>query len=245
MIKKILTIITLLFSVFSFSQLNQIDSQKRKQGAWEVYHSNSATLKYKGQFKDNKPTGVFTYYYESNKVKAKVKYLEFGRITYSQVYHESSGRIKAMGKYINQKKDSTWTYFDNVGNVKSKEAYKNGKLNGQRVIYYEPIDGKYVVSRFEYYKDDLLHGTFKEYHQNTKLRTEGNYKDGNFDGDIKYYYPNGKMERLERYRFAVKHGWWIFFDQEGNQVGTRLFWEGNLLEGKALETKKAELKANR
>ena len=229
----------------SFGQLNQKDSQKRKQGKWEVFHKNTSIYKYKGQFKNDKPYGIFTYYYFSGRTKAKVNYKEGGRITYSQVYHESSGKIKALGKYINQKKDSTWTYFDNKGNVKSKESYINNKLEGQRVIYYEPYEGKYVVARYEYYKNNTLHGSFKEYHQNTKLKAEGNYVDGNYNGDIKYYYPNGKMERLERYKYAVKHGWWIFFDSTGKQVGTRLFWEGKLLKGKALEDKKAELKAKR
>jgi len=244
--KNIFTTLLIFISLCSFSQsTNQIDSQKRKQGPWEKYYPNSAMIKYKGQFKDNKPYGLFTYYYPSGRVEAQVRFLEGGRITYSQVYHESSAKIKAMGKYINQKKDSTWTYFDNRGNVKSKEKYINDKLNGQRVVYYEPVEGKYVVARYEYYKNNMLHGIFKEYHTNTKLKAEGNYVDGNLDGIVKYYHPNGKLERIERYKHAVKHGWWVFYNPDGTQAGERLFWEGQLLKGKALEAKKAELRANK
>lgn len=241
---KILTLFLIISSI-AIGQLNQVDAQKRKQGKWEVFFENTAQHKYTGQFKDNNPYGIFTYYYLSGRVKAKVNYKSNGQITLSQVYHESSGHIKAMGKYVDQKKDSTWTYFDNVGNVKSKETYKGGKLEGQRVIYYEPVDGRYVVARYEYYKNNVLDGTFKEYHQNTKLKAEGTYVDGNLNGEIKYYFTSGKIERLERYKFAVKHGWWIFFNENGTQAGTKLFWEGRALKGAELEEKKAELKANR
>ncbi len=240
-----LAVLVLFAGTLCFGQINQVDAQKRKQGPWEKYYPNSALIKYKGQFKDNKPYGLFTYYYPSGRIEAKVKFLKGGYITYSQLYHETSGRIKAMGKYIDQKKDSTWTYFDNRGNVKSKENYVKDKLEGQRVVYYEPVNGKYIVARYEYYKNNTRHGTFKEYHPNTKLKAEGEYVDGNFNGTIKYYYPNGKTERIERYKYAVKHGWWIFYNDKGVQVGTRLFWEGRLLKGKALEAKKAELKAQR
>ena len=239
------TLITILFTALCFGQINQVDANKRKQGPWKKYYPNTGALKYEGQFKDNKPYGVFTYYYKTGRVEAKVKFLKGGYITYSKMYHESSGMIKATGKYVNQKKDSTWTYFDNKGNVKSKEVYKDNKLEGQRVIYYEPVNGKYVVARYEYYKNDVLHGTYKEYHTNTKLKSEGQYVDGNLDGLVKFYYPNGKMERIERYKYAVEHGWWVFYDNTGKQIGERLFWEGKLLKGKALEAKKAELKAGR
>ncbi len=243
--KLSITLALLFIGSICFGQINQVDAQKRKQGPWEKFYPKSAVMQYKGQFKNNKPTGLFTYYYESGKVEAKIRFIDGGITTYSQMYHESSGRIKALGKYVNQQKDSTWTYFDNKGNVKSKEAYVNGKLEGQRVVYYEPMNGKYIVARFEYYKGNVLHGTFKEYHQNTKLRAEGEYLDGNLNGTVKYYHTNGKVERIERYKFAVKHGWWIFLDDKGTQVGKRLFWEGKLLKGKALIAKKEELKALR
>ena len=242
---KVLSLFLILTLTSLGQPVNRKDAQKRKQGPWEVFYQNSSLYRYKGQFKDDKPYGRFTYYYESGRVQAVVDYLPGGKVTRSKVYHETSGYIKAYGKYINQKKDSVWTYFDNVGNVKSKENYVNGNLEGQRVVYYEPIDGQYVVARYEYYKNNVLHGVFKEYHQNTKLKSEGEYRDGHLNGDVKFYYTNGKMERLERYKYAVKHGWWIFFNQDGTQAGTRLYWEGRVLKGEELEQKKAELKAKR
>ncbi|MGJ8661293.1 MAG: hypothetical protein ACSHXL_04590, partial [Bacteroidota bacterium] len=61
-------IICLVVSNTVFSQLNVTDKQGRKQGNWQKAYPKSSALEYKGTFKDNKPVGVFTYYYPSNKV---------------------------------------------------------------------------------------------------------------------------------------------------------------------------------
>jgi antitoxin component YwqK of YwqJK toxin-antitoxin module len=154
----------------------------------------------------------------------------------------NSGYLMAMGKYINQKKDSIWLYFDDRGTISYQEKYLGGLLNGQTVYYYEPKEGKLPVARYEYYEDDILNGEFREYHENMKLKAEGNYLDGNLHGKIKYYHGNGKLQKICRYKHAVKHGFWIFYNEEGKQVGDKLYWEGLLLKGAARERKIAEMK---
>lgn len=225
-------------------QVNQVDSQGRKQGTWKKAYDNSAVYKYVGQFKDDKPIGKFVYYYETGEVEAVVNFMDDGVSAYSQMYHES-GYMMARGKYINQLKDSTWIYFDDRGIVSYQEDYKNGKLDGLKIIYYEPSDGKYLVARYYNYREGLLHGEFKTYHPNTQLASEGTYDNGNLNGDVKYYYPNGNLMRLERWKYAVKHGYWIFYGEDGKQVGYKLYWEGVQLKGDALAKKEAELKQNK
>ena len=243
--KTILTFVLLLFINLTFAQ-NKVDAQGRKQGPWKKPFKNSHALHYVGQFKDDKPYGEFTYYYESGGVESKMTFLNGGKVAYNKMYHESSGYIMAKGKYVNQQKDSLWVYYDNKGQLKSQETYKNGKLDGQRVVYYEPVNGQYRVAKFEYYTNGVRNGQFKEYYPNTKLKAEGAYKDGNLNGIVKYYHANGKIERVERYKYAVKHGWWIFYGKDGRQVGTELFWEGKKLkDGPEKEKRAEELKANR
>ena len=65
-----LTLLVVLLAGTGFAQINQVDSQGRKQGKWEKTHPESAVYQYRGEFKDDKPVGKFTYYYESSKVKA-------------------------------------------------------------------------------------------------------------------------------------------------------------------------------
>lgn len=242
--KSILTVLILLVGLASFSQ-NKTDDQGRKQGVWKKGYKNSTVFRYVGQFKNDKPYGEFTYYYESGNIQSKIKFQKNGTVAYNVMYHESSGYVMAKGKYLNEAKDSLWLYYDNKGQLKSQETFKKGKLDGQRVVYYEPVNGKYIVAKFEYYTNGVRNGQFKEYYPNTKLKGEGVYKTGNLNGMVKYYRPNGSLERIERYQYAVKHGWWIFFDKNGRQVGSELFWEGKKLKGAEKEKRTAELKANK
>ena len=215
-------------SVFGQDQpgqkVNQKDSQGRKQGVWKQAYSNVKVFRYVGQFKNDIPYGKFVYYYET----AVVYFTDNGHTTRSEMYHHS-GYLMAKGKYIDQKKDSIWVYYDDRGIISYQENYKNGVLEGQKVYFYEPVDGKLRVSRYEYYNNGVLDGEFKEYHENTKVKKEGVYKDGNLDGIVKEYHRNGRLMKVCRYEHAVKHGPWIFFDEEGKQVGIKWFWDGRLL----------------
>jgi antitoxin component YwqK of YwqJK toxin-antitoxin module len=242
-LKSLLILFTLLLTVPAISQadINKTDSQGRKQGIWKKGYPNVKAFKYTGQFKDDKPYGKFMYYRENGTCEAIIDFADNGKTGRSKMFH-NSGYLMAMGKYINQKKDSIWLYFDDRGTISYQEKYLGGLLNGQTVYYYEPKEGKLPVARYEYYEDDILNGEFREYHENMKLKAEGNYLDGNLHGKIKYYHGNGKLQKICRYKHAVKHGFWIFYNEEGKQVGDKLYWEGLLLKGAARERKIAEMK---
>ncbi|MBK6526554.1 MAG: toxin-antitoxin system YwqK family antitoxin [Crocinitomicaceae bacterium] len=237
----IFAILFLSVTFCGISQVNQTDANGMKQGVWKKAYDNSGVYKYTGQFKDDKPYGKFVYYYETGEVEAVINFSDDGSVGYSKMYHES-GYLMARGKYTNQLKDSTWIYFDDRGIVSYQEEYKNGKLNGIKVVYYQPVNGQYLIAKYFNYRDDLMHGEFKTYHPSTALESEGSYDNGKLHGTIKYYYPNGKYLRIERYNYGVRHGYWIFYNDDGTQAGYKLFWEGKELKGEALAKKEAELK---
>ncbi|MDG1914852.1 MAG: hypothetical protein P8I55_09725 [Crocinitomix sp.] len=229
-------------SISAFAQVNQKDAQGRKQGVWKKPYENSTAYVYIGQFKNDKPYGVFTYYYESGKTKIIMDFRTDGKTSYAKMYHES-GYLMARGKYINQEKDSTWVQYDDRGVISYQEDYKRGKLDGQRVVFYEPQNGKYKVMEYSYWKAGLQHGEYKKYHPNSNLAEEGNYVDGNKHGAIKHYHPNGKIARIDRYKYAVKHGYQVVYNDKGIQTGYKLYWEGAELKNEPLRKKEAELKA--
>lgn len=239
-------LLSILISASAFAQpdVNQVDANGLKQGVWKKAYENNAVYKYVGQFKDDKPYGKFVYYYESGDVQAVINFSDDGSVGYSKMYHES-GYMMARGKYVNQLKDSTWVYFDDRGIISYQESYKNGKLDGDYIVYYEPVDGQYLIAKHYKYREGLLHGEFKTYHPNMQIESEGVYDNGNLNGTVTHYYPNGKAMRIERWQYAVKHGYWIFYDETGKQVGYKLYWEGVQLKGPALEKKEAELKEQR
>lgn len=229
-------------TIGAFAQVNQKDAQGRKQGVWKKPYENSSAYVYVGQFKDDKPVGKFTYFYESGKTKIIMNFWKDGKTSYANMYHET-GYLMARGKYLNRKKDSTWVHYDDRGIISSQEDYKKGKLDGQSVVFYEPSNGQYKVMEYAYWKAGLQHGEYKKYHPNAKVAEEGNYVDGNKHGEIKHYHPNGRIALIERYKYAVKHGYQIAYDKTGKQAGFKLYWEGKELKGEALKKKAAELKA--
>lgn len=227
---RILSILTLMLCLTTYAQpmdYNKKDSQGRKQGVWKKTYKGIKAYRYIGQFKDDVPYGKFVYYYENGAVEAVVQFSDNGKTTRSQMYHHS-GYMMAKGKYTDKLKDSTWVYYDDRGYISYTENYKGGKMNGQKVYYYAPRDGKYYVARYEYYKDDLLHGEYKEYHENTKVKETGRYVDGNRAGKVIHYYPNGNMKKVLRYKYTVLHGPSFFFDEKGHKVGEKWWWEGKL-----------------
>lgn len=243
--KALLTTLFGLFLLAGFAQpekYNQVDSQGRKQGPWRKAYEGIQVYRYVGQFKDDKPIGKFVYYHESGNVEAVIQFWGDGKTSYTQMYHES-GYMMCRGKYLNQERDSTWVYYDDRGIVSYQEDYKKGLLDGQKVIYYEPVNGQYRVMEYSYWKAGVQHGEYKKYHPNTNVSEEGTYVDGNKEGTVKCYHPNGRLMRLERYRYAVKHGFWVFNDEKGQMIGYQLYWEGVLLKGDAKKKKEEELKA--
>jgi antitoxin component YwqK of YwqJK toxin-antitoxin module len=234
--KPIVTLLILLIGLTSIAQsdINKTDANGKKQGVWKKAYPNVKVFKYVGQFKDDKPYGKFVYYYETGAVQAVIHFSNNGKLGRSQMYH-NSGYLMAKGKYVNQLKDSTWIYFDDRGTISYQETYIKGKLEGQKVYFYVPKDGKLMIARYEYYKNGVKNGEFEEYHPNTKVKSKGKYLDGNLDGIVTHYYPNGKVKKVARYKYAVPHGYWAFYDEKGNQLGTKLYWEGKLLTGKAKE----------
>src|ERR1700740_3756867 len=97
--------ISVLFSVFLCNVIaqtkNQTDAAGLKQGYWEKLDTKTGKISYKGTFKNNKPQGVFYYYYPStDSVHSKSDFRQDGKIAYVTMYH-LTGKIEAKGKYIN------------------------------------------------------------------------------------------------------------------------------------------------
>ena len=96
--KNLLVVIFIVSSVVVFAQgENKTDASGKKQGLWKKYHPNGMT-RYVGKFKDDKPVGVFKYYFDTGKLQVKMTH--DGSESYSVAYYET-GEVKAAGKYEN------------------------------------------------------------------------------------------------------------------------------------------------
>lgn len=228
----------LFFSVAVFSQVNQVDSKGRKQGKWEKTYPNSIVFQYRGEFKDDKPVGKFTYYYESAKVKAIIEHNvgEPGR-SVAYFYHEA-GTVMSHGIYRNMKKDSVWINYAPSGRLSTVETFKNDKLNGVTKVYFipeDPDDRSQIVASIKTFKDGVLDGEYKEYFLNGKVKMKGKYVDNKQDGAWEEFHVGGQRAATYRYSMGKKHGYQIAYDEMGKRLGEVFYYYGHRMEGKQLE----------
>lgn len=224
----------LLFSISAMGSLaqNKTDEKGRKQGYWEKIDPVSKKTIYKGNFKDDKPQGVFTYYYKDmDSVRTKMEFRQDGKIGYAKLYY-ISGKLEAAGKYIGEQKDSVWNFYDAAGVLISTDYFTNGKKNGSSKVFLP--DGK--LAEEKKYKDGKLNGPFKQYYTDgKKVKAEGAYLNDNYDGKCSWYYPSGFSAAQGVYVNGVKKGVWIYKDKDG-KVQSKEVW----VDGKQLSTKEAE-----
>lgn len=240
---KVLALMISLLPICVFGQINQKDASGKKHGKWIVAHKNSTQTAYSGTFEHGKRKGLFTFYYPNGKVKAAMLFTKNGTFARAEMYFED-GTLIAQGNYINEKKDSIWTYYGGSGYVRKTETWKNGKLYGKTVVYMEPQPGDTKLKPVQYmtYRDSILHGEFGEYWPSGQLKRKGHYVDGNMDGEVYEYYESGKRMVIERYKHAVRHGLWVYFNKDGTLNKKRYFHFNRELKGEELEQKLEELK---
>jgi antitoxin component YwqK of YwqJK toxin-antitoxin module len=241
--KKVSLLLIWCVSFLSFSQ-NVTDAKGMKQGAWSKTYPNSSDLQYKGQFKNNKPVGTFTYFYPSSKVKAIIKHSASNNRSEAFYYHENTN-LMSYGIFRDLKKDSIWLNFTESGKLSNAESYKNDLLNGKKTIYFvsEIESGKSpLVSATCMYAEGKANGEYIEYFNDGNIKLKGNYLLDKKNGIWESNHSNGKRMAQERYKNGMRHGWSYGFDASGVLLGKEYYFQGNKLEGKELEAKLAALK---
>ena len=235
--KLILVMLSVQFAFFTFSQVNQVDAQGRKQGVWEKKYPSSIAYEYKGQFKNDQPVGTFTYYYPSNKVKVVMKHDEKTKRSEAYMYYET-GNLMSFGIYKNQKKDSVWTKFGPSKRISSRESYKNDVLDGKSIVYYVPediTDKSVKIAKESTYKNNKLEGLATEYFESGVIKSKTNYLNGLRHGQFLTNHPNGKPMLEEHYKYNYKNGFFRAFDEDGRESARKYYKMGELLEGEELQ----------
>ncbi len=221
--KLYIIILYLILCVIGVSQ-TQTDSNGKKQGYWRKKDDKTNKLIYEGLFKDDKPQGIFKYYYPHDSIKAIMNFKLDGKIAYSTLFHPN-GKKMAYGKYIGEEKDSVWVYYDEKGVLISKETFLKGKKDGIEYVYFP--DG--IVSEERNYKMGKMNGAYKLYYDKTLIKSEGNYINGELDGKNSFYFPNGITAAVGYYKVGMKVGPWIYRDKTGKIKEKELYKAGGKL----------------
>ncbi len=226
-IRKTIAFLLLLIFAFSVNAQNKIDENGKKQGEW-TKKDNKGRIIYKGQFKDDYPVDTFYYYDKKGNIELKNYFSQQGTNTYSYFVY-SNGITKAEGKYIDKKKEGLWIYYSPKGVKITEENYKNNLKDGEEKKW--DTKGKDIIEVTNY-KQGIKQGKyFKTLYSDGYYIT--NYKDNEFDGDYKEYYPNKSLKIKGQFVKDKKQGTWAVYDITGKCV-QKLFYEHDLFKGDLL-----------
>jgi len=191
--------------------VNQKDAQGRKQGPWERTWADSEQLRYSGQFKDDKPTGTFTYYGTTGKLESTVSWYTGGNAAHAKHYHPD-GKLMAEGRYAGEQKDSTWNYYDATGALRGTERWKNGKFHGDQEAFFH--NGK-VAERCAW-KDGVRDGDCQQFFDNGQVRTSTAYALDQAEGPMRVFSEDGKKEIEGQYAKGLRDGLWKHYNADGS-----------------------------
>lgn len=218
------SIAMLLVSAFTFAQdLNQTDENGLKQGKWKKLHKNGR-VRYEGQFKDNKPVGLFKYYYENGELQATNNHVGDGTVA-NHVYHKN-GKIKAKGIYQGQLKDSLWQYFNEAEVLVLEEQYHLDTLHGFQKTYYD--NGQ--LGEETNFDHGIKHGPWKKFFEQGEPWVEANYEMGNLHGKFVMYADKNKMQVQGKYHMGIRTGTWLMFNDNGMLKTKDIYRHGSLQE---------------
>ncbi|HEU4716215.1 MAG TPA: toxin-antitoxin system YwqK family antitoxin [Bacteroidia bacterium] len=194
-----------------------------KQGAWKKT-DDQGTCVYVGQFKNDKPYGIFQYFDTQGYLMTEMNFFSGGNVQYAKMYYQN-GKMQAQGKYLNQKKDSLWSFYDDLGELLSEEWYKDGLKNGKSITYHPGTKQPAEVKTF---KNGLEEGAWIQYYADGKIKGQGTYVAGNYEGKATWYYPDGSTNITGFYQHAVKNGTWLYYDETGKLKGKETWVNGKL-----------------
>jgi antitoxin component YwqK of YwqJK toxin-antitoxin module len=200
--KKLVVSIVLFLFLFgiktvSFASVNHIDENNMKQGHWVFTNRLKNLPNYKmnqiveeGGYKNDKKTGKWLLYFENDKVKHILTYIENRPDGYAIFYYKN-GKKREEGVWKNNKWVGEYKYYYNNGNIRNQWTYnKEGARTGVQKYFFENgqlmIEGDWVNGKKA--------GTVTEYYEDGSIKSERVFINGKIDLlATTNYYPREKL----------------------------------------------------
>ena len=119
-------------------------------------------------------------------------------------------------------KIGSYLRFAENGDTLEKSSYNMGKLDGERILYYDNNRPEIL----ETYNMDSLHGTYKVFYEDGSLKLEMNYNDNQLNDVVKKYFQSGTLMEEVTYINNVEEGPFIEYYENGQKK-----WEGTYSNG--------------
>ncbi len=138
---------------------------------------------------------------------------------------KKTGKIKSIGNYANGKRTGLWIKFRPDGSKLSEFHYIKAKKIGLAKTYY--TGGK--LQEEGYWKVDTWLGNYYYYYPNGKLCYEWFYdKAGNRTGEQKYFHENGKLKIEGNWVKGKRNGMLKEYYEDGSLKSEKKFVDGEM-----------------
>lgn len=139
------------------------------------------------------------------------------------IYYDEFGNKNSEGAFTKEGwRDGITYYYFLDGKTKIKADYKEGALNGEKIIYYR--SGQ--ISETINFTNDKEDGYYTSYYENGKVKTEGWYVDGQQQGSFLYYDLMGNLSSRIYFLNDVQHGYAEYYFPNGKKDYEELYDNG-------------------
>lgn len=211
--KRIVFILFVLVFHFSFSQdqeINQFDDKGNRHGLWRGTHEKSQRPRYEGTFVNGKETGIFKYFDDTKKgdVIATRDFSKGDGSCYVTFFDQKGNKVSEGVINKDKNNEGVWKYYHKESpQLMTIETYKNGKLDGKVLVYYQ--NGSLASETV--YVDGVKNGLFKKYSLSGIVLEEIPYVNDQFSGMVIYREQNGELHAQGMYEKGIKKGIWKYY----------------------------------
>jgi len=225
-------------------------------------------IKETNNFKNGEFDGVSVGYHLNGIKSAEISYSEGDKDGQYKLYY-ANGQLSTTGWYSGGTRVDSWIDYNEKGIMTGKAYYVNGDLYGYKESYYangklddeEIYRGGWLIGLNQYDTAGKLlystsfdkgNGHYKEIFPGGKLKSEGEYVQGEWHGafknyhcdgslyTVKYfnhgladsiyieYYPGGKISTKGQYKLGNLAGTWKYYNREGNITHEQTYKDGEL-----------------
>lgn len=177
-------------------------------GGISRFYTPSGALDTCRTYKNDLLEGITTTYYPNGQKQKETTYKE-GKIEGPYTEWYETGRIKETGVYYRPKANKLVSYYPN--GIKKREAFYKG----------DEFDGDYT-----FYENGSMHTSSREFYL-----TYRNYDGIRYNGRRVRYKPDGTPWRVETYLNGRKHGAYLEYYDDVNQLKTEKEYYYNALVG--------------
>lgn len=175
-----------------------------------------------GRLLNGKREGVFRWYNDRNTI---VLVKEFHEDIPDGIALEfgDNGAVEVEENYRNGQLEGKRVLYRFGGIKRSVEYFVQGKLDGLKTVYYDNGFKQEEAG----FKNGMREGVTKWYNQSEQVTIEYSYRKGVLDGPATTYFPHtGKPETIGQYLNGNEHGEWKKYDANGNHIESLFYDNG-------------------